>query len=128
MSTISGLISGQGSPMSMYTTRTGAPIWGAAIPRPPPNLACQSRRVSRMSSRMTRTAVDRGRVIVSQRGRRNGSPSRRMRWIVIDEAAQGEGQKRWLNMHVVKKASQLHIGSSILYYYKVLLCLARQSH
>ena len=56
MSMISGLIRGHGSPISIYTTRTGAPICGAAIPRPLPNLDCQSRRVSLMSSTMTRTA------------------------------------------------------------------------
>ena len=33
-STISGLISTQGRSVSTYTIESGAPIWGAAIPRP----------------------------------------------------------------------------------------------
>src|SRR6476619_5537369 len=51
--------------------------------RPLPNRDCQSRSVSRMSSRMTRTAVEPGLVIGSQRARRMGSPRSRIRWIVI---------------------------------------------
>jgi hypothetical protein len=83
MSTISGLMSDQGFSISTYTTRTGAPICGAAIARPLPNRDCQSRRVSRKSSRITRTAVELGRVIGWQRVRRIGSPRRRMRWMVM---------------------------------------------
>src|SRR5690606_8133801 len=41
------------------------------------------RRVSRMSSRMTRTAVEVVREIGSQLARRIGSPRRRMRWMVM---------------------------------------------
>src|SRR6185437_1132057 len=72
--------------------RTGAPIWGAAMARPLPKRDCQSRKVSRMSSRMTRTAVEPGLVIGSHLARSIGSPRSRMRWMVIGAGLSARGQ------------------------------------
>ena len=58
--------------------------------RPAPKRDCQSRNVSRMSSMMTLTAVEPGRVIVSHLARRMGSPRSRMRWMVIEGSPLGE--------------------------------------
>src|SRR5882724_6890223 len=91
--------------------RTGAPICGAAIARPLPNRDCQSRSVSRMSSRMTRTAVDRGLVIGSHRARRIGSPKSRMRCMVmrtsLSTKAAGRGGHQSLNMGIRGHRGQL---------------------
>src|SRR5689334_11909183 len=60
----------------------GAPICGAAMPLPFPNLDCQSRSVSLRSSATTRTPVERGLRTDEHFILRAGSPSRRIRCTV----------------------------------------------
>src|SRR5689334_12773386 len=93
--------------------------------RPLPKRDCQSRSVSRMSSRMTRTAVEPGLVIGSQRARRIGSPRSRMRWIVISvgpfrSGAAADGDRPiWDSGLIGARTPGLQSERSRDYYYKV---------
>ncbi len=71
--------------------RTGAPICGAAMARPILYFSFATRSVSRRSSAISRVAADFGFWTRSQRTRRMGSPSWRMRRTAMGRQIWGFG-------------------------------------